>query len=151
MNDTDNQYKKILKLIKILSFGLLLYSIIPILLLLGYWLYPELSAKYNIVIYEEVIIQISILLFCTIGGIGLLKNKIWAFYLVVIPGIINLFAICLGFMTFIIALRAGKAIPPNLFLIFIKTIYGIISVYLYRNKDVILKIFFKKIYITTPR
>lgn len=121
------------KTIKIFSFVLLLYSVVPLLVLYGIWLNPSLFK--NAPLDEDVITQVFVFIYCVIGGIGLIKLKRWAFYFVVLPGVVNLFFVCMGFVTFIIALQYGGGYLPNYYTLFSRIFLGGISVYLFRNRS----------------
>lgn len=139
MNTAFN--KKILLIIKIFSVLLLIYSIMPILTVLGIMLNPDLVQSLNIRPGQAILEQAAIFTYCVIGGTGLLLKKRWALYFVMIPGLISLFFVGLGLATYVLALQYGNAYAPDLITIFLRTFLGVFSIILYRNRKSLNRIF----------
>ena len=129
---------KTVSILKAFPYLLLVYSIIPLITAYGFLTRPDLIQKYNIDASIEILYQLLILLYCLIGGFGLLKKKKWALYLVAIPGTLIFFDACFDLLAYMMFFQNGSIYELNFFILFVKTFLGIFSIVLYGNKNLFL-------------
>ncbi|KKR32149.1 MAG: hypothetical protein UT64_C0041G0013 [Candidatus Falkowbacteria bacterium GW2011_GWF2_39_8] len=129
-----SEQEKFLKFNKVFSITLIVYTIVPILTLFGFVLKPELATQYNVDIADKAV-QAILIPYCLLGGIGLLKLKRWAMYLVTVPAIISLFFTVLGFLFLIVTIQNGGQQYPNITFEILIIFLGGSSLYIYNKRN----------------